>query len=231
MIYLPFQLEQFQQVVCFQSLNFVCFFILNYELKGLFMKSTMAFFPFQKLYSILCSCQKRCLYSKCRNHTRNIKISCLVVLCALIPFNILFYTRGCRHTTSIFNPERSDSFLHGHPPQIPQHLVLQEKQITDATSRAIDLLSAKVAPILHFVWCDSDYFEYKHYLSLISAYKHLQPSSIYFHYAYLKPEMDSDGYYQFFHDIQRDLPNLGKNLIVKIEKVKDYLPQQIFCHI
>ena len=73
--------------------------------------------------------------------------------------------------------------------------------------KAVELLAAPVAPIAHFIWCNQGYFQFQNYLSVLSAFKLLKPTAIYFHYTEL-PELDSDGYYQFFNDLRQDLPNL-----------------------
>ncbi|KAK7099915.1 hypothetical protein V1264_022948 [Littorina saxatilis] len=119
----------------------------------------------------------------------------------------MFYTRGCRHTTMLFNPDRPDSFRHGNPPRLPNHFFSKTQFGDEAASKAVELLSAPVAPIVHFIWCNKQHFQFQNYLSVLSAYKMLKPTAIHFHYTDL-PEMDSDGYYQFFMDLRRDLPNL-----------------------
>lgn len=167
----------------------------------------MAHIPGRAILSLF-SLPKRCWFSKCRNIVLKIKISCIVLICALIPFNIMFYTRGCHHTTMFFNPNRPDSFRHGHPPKIPDHFFTEPEFGQAALGRAVHLLDAPVAPIVHFIWCSSGYFEFQHYLSVLNAFKFLRPTSIHFHYAGLLPQLDADGYYQFFMDLKRDMPNL-----------------------
>ncbi|KAL8625718.1 hypothetical protein ACOMHN_043993 [Nucella lapillus] len=150
---------------------------------------------------------KRALLNKCRNKGHYVKISCCVLLCALIPFNIMFYTRGCRHTKIFFNPDNPESFRHSHPPQLPSHLFSQPVYGKAAVEHAVEMLAAPVTPVAHFIWCSNDYFQYQNYLSILSIFKFLKPTAIHFHYGDL-PELDSDGYYQFFMDLRKDLPNL-----------------------
>lgn len=167
----------------------------------------MANIPVARIFLTMFAMQKRWCLNKCRSNVRNIKISCCVLLCALVPFNVMFYTRGCRHTTMVFNPDRPDSFRHGNPPRLPSHFLSEAHFGSKAVDRAVELLAAPVAPIAHFIWCNRDHFQFHHYLSVLSAFKFLKPTAIHFHYTQL-PEMDSDGYYQFFNDLRRDLPNL-----------------------
>lgn len=167
----------------------------------------MANIPVARIFFSMFSVQKRWFLNKCRTNVRNIKLSCCVLLCALIPFNIMFYTRGCRHTSLLFNADRPDSFRHGHPPRLPSHLLSEAHFGDKAVDKAVELLAAPVAPIAHFIWCNKNYFQFQNYLSVLSSLKFLKPTTIYFHYTEL-PEMDSDGYYQFFSDLRRDLPNL-----------------------
>ena len=119
----------------------------------------------------------------------------------------MFYTRGCRHTKVIYNTDRADSFRHGHPPRLPSHYLAETHFGKEATDTAVDLLAAPVAPIVHFIWCNAGYFQYQNYLSVLSAFKFLKPTVIHFHYEVM-PDLDPDGYYQFFMDMKRDLPNL-----------------------
>lgn len=119
----------------------------------------------------------------------------------------MFYTRGCRHTKILFDPDQADSFRHGYPNHLPDHLFPQLTFIRENTALSVDLLSAKVPPIVHFIWCDKDYFQFQNYLSVLSAFKFLKPTGIYFHYMQI-PELDSDGYYQFFMDLKQDIPGL-----------------------
>lgn len=68
---------------------------------------------------------------------------------------------------------------------------------------------------VHYVWCHNGHFEYKHYLSLLSIAKILQPDQIIFHFLEM-PLSDRKGYLTWFEDIQREVPMLS------LKQLKDH---------
>ncbi|XP_046572203.1 uncharacterized protein LOC124280343 [Haliotis rubra] len=62
--------------------------------------------------------------------------------------------------------------------------------------------------IVHYLWCRKGYFEFKHYLSILSVVQVVRPDWIVFHYTHL-PVTDRKGYVTWFNDIQRDIPFLS----------------------
>lgn len=163
---------------------------------------------------------------KLHSNTKKIKIFCVLLLCFLIPIMTMFYTRGCRHTKLLFDADRADSFRHGHPHHLPDHLFQSTKfDLSDAAS-AIDLLSARIPPFVHYIWCDRDYFQFQNYLSVLSTYKVLKPTAIYFHYKQI-PELDVDGYYQFFMDLRQNLPNLILKPLLSSKGCSETLPTKV----
>lgn len=67
---------------------------------------------------------------------------------------------------------------------------------------------ASVEGTVHIIWCRDSFFEYRHYLSVMSVVKHLQPSNIVFH-AISIPKVDKYRYYLWFDEIKQRLPNFA----------------------
>ncbi|KAK7490473.1 hypothetical protein BaRGS_00018259 [Batillaria attramentaria] len=168
----------------------------------------MAEIPVRKIFYLVASTMKQwCLNRLVRLRKRHVRIFCCVLICLLIPYNFMFYSRGCRHTKVLYNPDRPDTFHHGYPKHLPDHLFPEVSVNTDPAMQALELLASPVPPVVHFVWCDRDYFQFQNYISILAAVKLLKPASIYFHYMQ-EPELDVDGYYQFYMDLKQMLPNL-----------------------
>ncbi|RUS80487.1 hypothetical protein EGW08_011765 [Elysia chlorotica] len=139
------------------------------------------------------------------------------VLLAII--NTYMYSQSCQ------NFEVPD-LTHGYSPLFPSHYFHQP-----LTSAQQDLsgdklhdqaahfdaylnsnlvrnsLDLSVPPIVHITWCAEGPFEYTHFLSVLAAFKILNPSVLNLHVLTL-PYKDADGYYQFLDDLKRDLPPL-----------------------
>ncbi|XP_071109713.1 uncharacterized protein [Haliotis cracherodii] len=95
-------------------------------------------------------------------------------------------------------------------PYLLQTQSSQSKQVyTWLKGDANEMLIPGTPPfIVHYLWCRKGYFEFKHYLSILSIVHVIRPDVIMFHYTHL-PETDSKGYVTWFEDIQRDIPFLS----------------------
>ncbi|GFS13196.1 hypothetical protein ElyMa_003131500 [Elysia marginata] len=58
--------------------------------------------------------------------------------------------------------------------------------------------------IVHYLWCIDGHFELNHYLSVLSAIYFLHPDELIIHYR-TKPRADSQGYWRWLEDLQRDV--------------------------
>lgn len=72
---------------------------------------------------------------------------------------------------------------------------------------AENLIPGLVPSIVHFVWCGSRFFDFKHYLSLLSVIKVVKPDKLIFHYDSL-PVVDKLFYYQWLDNLKHDYPFL-----------------------
>lgn len=172
------------------------------------INSTMAAIQVKRIFLYMLTMMKHwCVNRVVRLRKRHIKIFCCLMLCILIPYNFMFYSRGCRHTKILYDPDHPHSYTLGHPQHLPDHLFPQINIDNDTARNTFELLASAVPPVVHFVWCDQGYFQYQNYLSVVSALKYLKPTTIYFHYKQ-EPELDRDGYYQFYADLKQMLPNL-----------------------
>ena len=62
-----------------------------------------------------------------------------------------------------------------------------------------------IVPNVHFLWCRKRLFEFKHYLSVISAIRAIKPDSVFLHYEYL-PDTDRRYYHQWLDELKKDVP-------------------------
>jgi len=62
------------------------------------------------------------------------------------------------------------------------------------------LMPDLVPPDVHFIWCGERWFEFKHYLSVMSVRRAMQPDKIYIHYE-RTPPLDRVYYHQVSHCI------------------------------
>ncbi|XP_067659508.1 uncharacterized protein [Haliotis asinina] len=75
-----------------------------------------------------------------------------------------------------------------------------------------DLLPDLAPSTLHYVWCGSRHFEFKHYLALKSAVRVIKPDKVYFHFEEL-PTTDSEEYYRWFN---QSIAEIGHLLLHRI---------------
>ena len=69
-------------------------------------------------------------------------------------------------------------------------------------------LRSDLAPnTVHYVWCGRRVFQFKHYLSVLSVIKYIQPDVIIMHY-YAKPEVDIKRYNQWIWELTHEFPFL-----------------------
>ena len=61
------------------------------------------------------------------------------------------------------------------------------------------LLPDLIPPDVHFLWCGTKWFEFKHYLSVMSVRRMIQPDKIYIHFEQ-EPGLDRVYYNQASHD-------------------------------
>ncbi|XP_046353543.2 uncharacterized protein LOC124133254 [Haliotis rufescens] len=152
------------------------------------------------------SMMRHSLCGACRNFT-NIGWLCRArtwshCLILILTLNIIFYLNSCPFFT---DPADIKNWKHGFVNELPDHHFISFRSRLGEDVK--DTLRSSVPPTVHYFWCQTGSFQFQHYLSVLSAYKLLQPSEIIFHYNSL-PERDDLGYYQYFEDLLRDLPNL-----------------------
>ena len=72
----------------------------------------------------------------------------------------------------------------------------------------IDHLVTGAIPLnVHYFWCGKHWFEFKHYLSVMSVIRFVKPDKIIFHYEHL-PVVDNVYYHQWMNDLIHDYPFL-----------------------
>ena len=71
----------------------------------------------------------------------------------------------------------------------------------------LDLIPDLAPAILHYIWCGSRTFEFRHYLALRSAHRAVKPDKVFFHYETL-PVDEEQGYYQWFNDTLAQIDHL-----------------------
>ncbi|XP_067678756.1 uncharacterized protein [Haliotis asinina] len=123
-------------------------------------------------------------------------------LILILILNIIIYFNSC---TFFNDPTDAKNWKHGFINVLPDHHFNSFRSRSGEEVK--DTLSSSVPTTVHYFWCQKGNFQFQHYLSVLSAYKLLQPSEIIFHYRSL-PQRDDLAYYQYFEDLLRDLPNL-----------------------
>ncbi|XP_076472294.1 uncharacterized protein LOC143301788 [Babylonia areolata] len=125
--------------------------------------------------------------------------------------------------TSTVKKVRLVSHTQGLPGQSSPGKSSQSRSYRDEiiwTTKNIHLLMEDSEPlpdmVLHIVWCGTGRFlDYRHYLSIKSAVKIIQPRNIMFHYQLL-PMTDPDGYFTWFEQLRSEYPNMTLSQIVEI---------------
>jgi len=67
------------------------------------------------------------------------------------------------------------------------------------------MFTAQIPPDVHYLWCGRRWFEFRHYLSVISVLRAVQPNKITIHYEH-KPDIDKVYYHQWLDNLKHDYP-------------------------
>lgn len=78
--------------------------------------------------------------------------------------------------------------------------------VDDSEENVIENLKSDFIPMnVHYFWCDQRWFEFKHYLSVMSVIRFLKPDKIVFHYEHF-PVVDRVYYHQWIDNLIHDYP-------------------------
>ena len=123
--------------------------------------------------------------------------------------------------TVVISPERRDDRL-GKEMQLPKkdpYLVmddhvasLQRGEVNSSHpadslywSHKNQLQGGLIPSTVHYVWCRHRWFEFKHYLSVVSVIRAIRPEQIVFHYD-TEPFMDNSYYSLWLGELRKDYP-------------------------
>lgn len=67
------------------------------------------------------------------------------------------------------------------------------------------LIEGVVQPDVHYLWCGTRWFEFKHYLGVMSVLRSIRPDKVYIHHEYAF-EIDEVHYNQWLDDLKYDYP-------------------------
>ncbi|KAL8616019.1 hypothetical protein ACOMHN_014981 [Nucella lapillus] len=127
--------------------------------------------------------------------SRHSLLASIMALCLLMLALSVFLSYRCVRISHLRNPYLLDEL---------------SEQSWHLYDRMIEVQPQKVLrrhrpPLtLHYMWCLNGHLEFKHYLSLLSVAKVLNPDQIVFHYLQM-PQKDKKGYFTWFEDIQREV--------------------------
>ncbi|ESP05182.1 hypothetical protein LOTGIDRAFT_227856 [Lottia gigantea] len=124
------------------------------------------------------------------------------------------------------SPYSVKTFSHGLIPG--DFMMSNETYNLMSNNLELNLVTLQIPLTVHYFWCHDKQFEFQHYLSIFGAFRFLKPTRIIFHY-YVRPKLDTYGYYQYFGDLFRYIPviveeklsemcsdaSVRKNLILK----------------
>ena len=85
---------------------------------------------------------------------------------------------------------------------------------TNYWSPKMQLQSGLIPSTVHYVWCGRRWFEFKHYLSMVSVIRAIHPDQIIFHYE-TEPIMDQEYYNQWLGELRKDYP------YIKLDRMND----------
>ena len=127
--------------------------------------------------------------------SRHSTLAVLLIACIAAVALSFFLSYRCIKISKLWNPYILDDLSY-------QSKDLYNKMSDSNLQTA--LLPHMPAVTVHYMWCLKSHFEYKHYLSLLSVAKVLNPDQIVFHYLEM-PQADQRGYFTWFDDIQREV--------------------------
>ncbi|KAK2189354.1 hypothetical protein NP493_108g01002 [Ridgeia piscesae] len=76
---------------------------------------------------------------------------------------------------------------------------------TNYWSPKMQLQGGLIPSTIHYVWCGRRWFEFKHYLSVVSVIRAIHPDQIIFHYE-TEPIIDQEYYNQWLGELRKDYP-------------------------
>ena len=124
----------------------------------------------------------------------------LIVVCVVVALILLVVVSSWRPTTQDVNTWVGVAFETDGPAADREYFPL----LPGGDNGRLELPVAEilmpdlVPPDVHFIWCGERWFEFKHYLSVMSVRRAIQPDKIYIHYEQTPP-LDRVYYHQVWH--------------------------------